>query len=68
MTLPGLAFTPSNTTYFLGGETLICGKNRVLSTWRSLLYAFISRNAYDATQYYQIPPNRVVVLGIQLEL
>ena len=68
VTLPGLAFTPSNTTYFLGGETLICGKNRVLSTWRSALYAFMSRNAFDATQYYQIPPNRVVVLGIQLEL
>ncbi len=64
----GLAFSYYNTTYFLGGETLLAGKGRSLSPWRATLYAFMARNAFDATHFYHIPPNRVVVLGGQIEL
>ena len=36
--------------------------------WRKRLFAFISRNATSATAYFGIPPNRVVELGMQIEL
>jgi KUP system potassium uptake protein len=36
--------------------------------WRKRLFAFVSRNARSATDYFGIPPNRVVELGMQVEL
>lgn len=36
--------------------------------WREALFAWMSRNARPATSYFQIPPNRVVELGSQIEL
>jgi KUP system potassium uptake protein len=54
-------------TYFLGRETLIA-KHRGLRGFRMRLFAVISRNALPATAYFGIPPNRVVELGMQIEL
>jgi KUP system potassium uptake protein len=58
---------PDRTTYYLGRETLIpCGRGlRRLRMW---LFALISRNALPATRYFGIPANRVVELGMQIEL
>jgi len=39
-----------------------------MARWRKQLYAFLARNAPSATAYFEIPPNRVVELGAQLEL
>jgi K+ transporter len=36
--------------------------------WREKLYAFMTRNAVSAWEYFQIPPKRVVELGTQVEL
>jgi KUP system potassium uptake protein len=38
-----------------------------MSRWRKRLFAVMSRNARSATQYFGIPPNRVVELGAQIE-
>jgi len=58
---------PDRTTYFLGRETLIpCGRG--LARLRMWLFALVSRNALTATAYFGIPPNRVVELGMQIEL
>jgi KUP system potassium uptake protein len=54
-------------TYFLGRETLIAS-GRGLRKVRMRLFALISRNALPATAYFGIPPNRVVELGMQIEL
>jgi KUP system potassium uptake protein len=64
----GLPFVPERTSYFLGRETLLTdGKSR-MSRWRKTLFSFISRNARSATQYFEIPPDRVVELGMQISL
>ncbi len=55
-------------SYFLGRETLITTGQSKLMTWRKVLFAFVSRNALSATSYFQIPPGRVVELGMQVEL
>ena len=39
-----------------------------MSIWREKLYAFMTRNAVSASDYFQIPPKRVVELGTQVEL
>ena len=43
------------------------GKARV-ARWRKMLFAFLSRNARPPTAFFNLPPNRVVELGLQIEL
>jgi KUP system potassium uptake protein len=64
----GVPSDKRDTTYFLGRERLLpTGKAR-LARWRKKLYIFLSRNSRTATEYFAIPPNRVVELGAQLEM
>ena len=64
----GVETDPSTTTYFLGRETLLTtGKSRMM-TWRKLLFAFISRNIQTPTVYFSLPPDRVIELGVEVEL
>lgn len=56
-------------TYYVGRETPIPSEEVPgMMIWRERLFAFLSRNAARATAYYEIPPERVVELGIQVEL
>lgn len=55
------------TTYYLGREQLIPVGKSGLARWRKKLFSIMSRNAQSATQYFGIPPNRVVELGAQIE-
>jgi KUP system potassium uptake protein len=57
-----------DTTYFLGREVLLATGRSRLARWRKKLYIFMSRNSRTATEYFAIPPNRVVELGAQLEM
>jgi KUP system potassium uptake protein len=64
----GLTLLPERTSYYLGRETLLpTGRSRMVR-WRKQLFAFISRNARPATAYFGLPPNRVVELGMQVDL
>lgn len=65
----GLEIDPDQTTYYVGRETLIpSAEVPGMMVWRERLFAFMSRNAVSATSFYQIPTDRVVELGIQIEL
>lgn len=64
----GLGFDIMSTTFFLGRETLLASGRSRMAKWRKRLFAFLARNAPSATAYFEIPPNRVVELGAQLEL
>jgi len=64
----GMEFDIMNTTFFLGRETLLPTGRAPLAKWRKRLFAVVSRNAPSATAFFDIPPNRVVELGAQLEL
>jgi len=56
------------TTFFLSRETILdTGKAR-LSRWRKWLFAVLARNASTATSYFGLPANRVVELGMQVEI
>ncbi|HEV3030881.1 MAG TPA: potassium transporter Kup [Polyangia bacterium] len=64
----GLYLNEAETSFYLGRETLLTGKGRGMSPWRKRLFRFLSRNARSATDFFSIPPNRVVEIGTQIEL
>ncbi len=64
----GVAANPDDTSFFLGRETLLTTGKSGMATWRKALFSFLSRNARPATHFFRIPPNRVVEMGIQVEL
>jgi len=64
----GLAVDRGDVSYYLGRETLLTGGRSPMARWRKALFAFLSRNARPATQFFHLPPNRVVEIGAQIEL
>jgi KUP system potassium uptake protein len=64
----GLAIDPDTVTFYLGRETLIASTRPGMLRWRKGIFAFLSRNARTATAYFGIPADRVVELGMQVEL
>ncbi len=65
----GLEFKPMETTFFLSRETVIPGNNRQgMATWRDRVFAVMARNATSATAFFRLPANRVVELGMQVEI
>jgi KUP system potassium uptake protein len=64
----GLETRKTDTSYFLGRETLLVTGKKGMARWRKMLFAVMSRNARPANAFFQIPPNRVVELGAQIEL
>lgn len=64
----GLNADPAQISFYLGRETLITTRRPGMSRWRKTLFSLMSRNAISAVAYFDIPPNRVVELGTQIEL
>lgn len=54
---------------FLGREIpLPTPKVPGMSIWREKLFAFMARNSQQATAFFNIPPDRVVEIGQQVEI
>jgi KUP system potassium uptake protein len=64
----GFEMDPEDVIYFLGRETIIPSHRRGMALWREKLFVFMSRNAQRATGYFRLPPERVVELGVQVEI
>ncbi|HET6587675.1 MAG TPA: potassium transporter Kup [Oleiagrimonas sp.] len=65
----GLAFDMMDTTFFLSRETVVATVQRPgMALWRDKLFAFMMRNALPATAFFQIPGNRLIELGAQVEI
>jgi len=64
----GLPIKMKEVSYFLGRERLFASKQPGMAIWRERLFAFMSRNARPATDFFRLPPDRVVELGAQIEL
>jgi len=64
----GVACDPTESTFFLGRETLIPSAKAPMAYWRQLLFIAMSRNAGGPGAYFGIAPNRVVELGAQMTL
>ena len=64
----GLEFEEEKTTFFLSRETIIATPRPGMLLWREKLFSLMSRNAQGATAFFRLPPNRVVELGMQVEI
>jgi KUP system potassium uptake protein len=56
------------TSFFVGREKILPAKRRGPARWRRQLFVLMSNNMLDATEFFRIPPNRVVELGAQTEI
>ena len=66
--LDGQPVQVMGTTFFLSRETIIPSKRPGMAIWREHLFAILSRNAQSATAFFHLPANRVVELGMQVEV
>jgi len=65
----GLSFDVMDTSFFLSRETVIPASDALgMALWRDHLFAWMTRNATRATDFFNIPPNRVVELGTHVEI
>lgn len=64
----GLEFEALDTSYFISRQTIISSPGSGMASWREGLFVTMSRNARDAADYYQIPSNRVIEVGAQVEI
>jgi KUP system potassium uptake protein len=63
----GLRADPDETSYYLGRARLVPTGPSQMMKWRKLLFGFMVRNARSPTEYFRIPPARVVELGAYIE-
>ncbi len=64
----GLDIDADDVTYFLGRETILVTHRRGMAMWREKLFVLMTRNAVRATAFFRLPPERVVELGVQVEI
>jgi KUP system potassium uptake protein len=56
------------TTFFLSRESIVPTRSPTMARWRQWVFAVMGRNAQPASSFYRIPANRVVELGMQVEI
>ncbi|THD55056.1 MAG: potassium transporter Kup [Bradyrhizobium sp.] len=63
-----LRFDLMDTSFFVGRLTIVPAAAPRMSRIRIRLFEAMHRNALAATEFFRIPPNRVIELGGQIEL
>lgn len=56
------------TSFYLGRESLLTTGPTKMAAWRKGLFAFLSRNSWNVSTFFGIPPGRLVELGSQVEI
>ena len=64
----GLQFNMMETSFFVGRVTIVPEQKSRLGVIRCKLFEAMHRNALDATEFFRIPPNRVIELGGQVAI
>jgi KUP system potassium uptake protein len=63
---PASLGNPMATTFFIGRNSLRASADVGLPLWMDQIFMFLQKNASDPTDFFHIPPNRVVELGVQV--
>jgi KUP system potassium uptake protein len=64
----GIDYDPMQVSYFLGREVIVPGVVPQLPKWRLWLFLVMMRNAIPATEFFRIPSDRVVELGVRVAI
>lgn len=63
----GLNLNPQEVTFFVNRATAVASKLPGMAQWRDKMFAFMSHNAATATDYFSLPPGRVIEIGSRVE-
>ena len=66
--LQGLTFNMMETSFFVGRVTIVPARKSRFGAMRCKIFEAMHRNALAATEFFRIPPNRVIELGGQVEI
>lgn len=66
--LVGVPIEPMRTTYYFNREMIVGGGDSRLWEWEKGIYAFLSRNARPAKDYYKVPPSQIIEIGLPVQL
>lgn len=64
----GLNVDVNMVSYYLGRETLLTTGHSKMMNWQKHLFSLLSKNARTASAFFKLPPNRVIELGVQVEI
>ena len=64
----GWQFDIMSTSFFLSRRTLRPTKTSAMPRWQDHLFIALARTANDATDYFQVPTERVVEVGTQVKV
>ncbi len=64
----GVAFEPMQASYFLGRDTIVPAMVPRMPIWRLWLFLVMARNAASAVEFFRIPSDRVVELGVRIAI
>jgi len=64
----GIKYNLDDTTFFLGRTTTIIRKAKGIAGLKKKLFSFLLHNMQPATVYYKIPSNRVIEIGMQVDI
>jgi KUP system potassium uptake protein len=68
LTAHGVEYDPMQVSYFLGREVLVRALVPKLPLWRLYLFLIMARNSVPATEFFRIPSDRVVELGVRVAI
>lgn len=64
----GLKIDPKTVSFFVGSERLSFRRKNPMANWQRSLFRFLTHNSSSAIEYFKIPVDRVIELGIRVEL
>jgi KUP system potassium uptake protein len=64
----GVPIKLNEATYYFNREMIITGGDSRMFEWQKHFYAFLSRNARQARDYYQLPPMQIIEVGMPIQL
>ena len=64
----GLKFDIMATSFFLGRRSVVPSAQSGMPLWQDKLFIFLMKNSANPTDFYKIPPGRVVELGTQVTI
>jgi KUP system potassium uptake protein len=64
----GLSIDQKSVSFFIGSERLSFRRKSPMPKWRRSLFRFLTHNSSSAIEYFKIPVERVIELGIRIEL
>ena len=64
----GVPLKLNEATYYFNREMIITGGDTRMFDWQKYFYAFLSRNARQARDYYQLPPSQIIEVGLPIQL